>query len=124
MANAKEINQVVEAFELWRHNRGSRKSPTPQALRKQAVDLLEHCTYSNVTSMLRISGSQLKQWRESVKPSQTNHDFIQLPARSEAQHSINKHPIIELRLCNGAALTFAGQISQALLVTMIQEAKP
>ena len=41
MANAKEIHQVVEAFELWRHNRGTRKSPTPQALRKQAVDLLE-----------------------------------------------------------------------------------
>jgi hypothetical protein len=123
MANAKEINQVVEAFELWRHNRGSRKPPTPQALRKQAVDLLEHCTYSNVTSMLRTSGSQLKQWRESVKPSQTNHDFIQLPARSEAHHIVNKHPKIELRFCNGTALNFSGEITQALLVTMIQEAK-
>jgi hypothetical protein len=54
MANSKEINQVVEAFELWRNNRGSRKSPTPQALRKQAIDLLEHCSCSKVTSMLRI----------------------------------------------------------------------
>jgi hypothetical protein len=123
MANSKEINQVVEAFELWRNNRGSRKSPTPQALRKQAIDLLEHCSCSKVTSMLRISGSQLKQWRESVKPNETTHDFIRLPVQNEAQHSVNKHPIIEIRLCNGAALTFAGQISQALLVAMIQEAK-
>ncbi len=123
MANSKEINQVVEAFELWRNNRGSRKSPTPQALRKQAIDLLEHCSCSKVTSMLRISGSQLKQWRESVKPSQTNHDFIQLPARSEAHHIVNKHPKIELRFCNGTALNFSGEITQALLVTMIQETK-
>jgi hypothetical protein len=71
MTNAKEKNQVVEAFELWRHNRGSRQSPTLQALRKQAVDLLEHCSCSKVTSLLRICGSQLKQWREFVKSSQT-----------------------------------------------------
>ena len=50
MTNAKEINQVVQAFELWRHNRGSRRSPTPQALRKQAVDLLAHYSSSKVTT--------------------------------------------------------------------------
>jgi hypothetical protein len=123
MTNAKKINQVVEAFELWRHNRGSRQSPTPQALRKQAIGLLEHCSCSKVTSLLRISGSQLKQWRESVKPSQTNHDFIRLPAQSEADHIVNEHPRIELRFCNGTALTFSGEITQAFLVTMIQESK-
>ena len=124
MANAKEINQVVEAFELWRYNRGSRKSPTPQALRKQAVDLLEHCSSSKITSLLRISGSQLKHWRESVKPSQTNHDFIRLPAQNAAEHIVNEHPRVELRFCNGTALNFSGEITQALLVTIIQEAKP
>ena len=123
MANAKEIHQVVEAFELWRHNRGCRKSPTPQALRKKAVDLLEHCSSSKVTSMLRLSGSQLKQWRESVKTSQTNHDFIHLPAQNEAHHIVNEHPRIELRFCNGTALNFSGEMTQALLVTFIQEAK-
>ena len=123
MANVKEIHQVVEAFELWRHNRGTRKSPTPQALRKQAVDLLERCSSSKVTSLLHISGSQLKQWRESFKPSQTNHDFIHLPAQSQADHIVNEQPRIELCFCNGAALTFSGQISQALLVAMIKETK-
>jgi len=118
MANAKEINQVVEAFELWRKNRGSRRSPTPQTLRKQAINLLEHCSCSQVISMLRISGSQLKQWRGSFEVNQTSHDFIRLPVQNEAQYSVNEHPIIELRLCNGAALTFAGQISQTLLVAM------
>jgi hypothetical protein len=55
--------------------------------------------------MLRISGSQLKQWRESVKPNQTNHDFMRLPSQGEAHHIVNEHPTIELRLCNGAAGT-------------------
>ena len=123
MANSTKIDQVVEAFSLWRNNRGSRKSPTPQALRKQTIDLLEHYSCSKVTAMLRISGSQLKQWRESFEANQTSHDFIRLPVQSEAQHSVNQHPRIELCLCNGAALTFSGEISQALLVAMIQEAK-
>ena len=123
MTNAKEINQVIEAFELWRHNRGSRRATTPQALRKQAVDLLEHYSSSKVTSILRISGSQLKQWREFVKPSQINHDFIQLPEQTEEHHIVNEHPRIELRFCNGTALNFSGEITHALLVTMIQEAK-
>ena len=123
MENAKEINQVVNAFELWRANRGSRKSPTPQALRQQAIDLLEHCSSSKVTSMLRISGSQLKQWRESVKQQQTNQDFIRLPVQDQQQHKVSEHPSIVLRLCNGATLTFSGEVSQTLLVAMIKEAK-
>ena len=113
MTNAKEINQVVQAFELWRHNRGSRRFPTPQALRKQAVDLLAHYSSSKVTSMLRLSGSQLKQWRESLKPNQTHLDFIPLPVQYEAQNSVHPPPTIELRLCNGAVLTFSGEVSTA-----------
>jgi hypothetical protein len=48
-------------------------------------------------SMLRISGSQLKQWRESVKPNETSQDFIRLPVQDETHHIVNRHPIIELR---------------------------
>ena len=123
MANAKEINQVVAAFELWRKNRGSRKTPTPQALRQQAINLLEHCSSSKVTSMLRISGSQLKRWRGSVKPNQTSQDFIRLPVQDQAQHRVSEIPSIVLRLCNGATLTFSNEVSQTMLVAMIKEAK-
>lgn len=87
------------------------------------INLLEHCSCRKVTSVLRISGSQLKQWRESFEVNQTSHDFIRLSVQNKALHSVNEHPIIEFRLCNGGALTFAGQISQALLVAMIQEVK-
>jgi hypothetical protein len=123
MENSTEINRVVAAFDLWRNNRGSRRSPIPLNLRRQAIDLLEHCSSSKITSMLRISGSQLKQWREAVKPNQISPDFIRLPVQNEALHRVNELPKIELRLCNGAVLTFLGEISQPLLVTMIQEAK-
>ena len=123
MANPKKLNQVVNAFELWRANRGSRKTPTPQALRQQAIDLLEHCSSSKVTSMLRISGSQLKQWRQSAEPIQTTPDFIHLPVHNDVPGVVDTHPKIELRLGNGAALTFSGEISPALLVAMIKEAK-
>jgi hypothetical protein len=50
------------------------------------INLLEHCSCSEVTSVLRISGSQLKQWQESFEVNQTSHDFIRLPVQNEAQH--------------------------------------
>lgn len=124
MANTKEITQVVNAFELWRNSRSSRRTSTPQALRKQAIDLLEQYSSSKVSSMLRISGSQLKQWRESaVEPNETRPDFIRLPEQAKVTCVVNAYPKIELRLCNGVALTFSGDISQAMLVAMIKEAK-
>jgi hypothetical protein len=123
MAIAKKINQIVEAFELWRKNRVSRRSATPQALRQQAVELLEHCSSSKVTAMLRISGTQLKQWREAVEPSPTSSDFIRLPGQGAREPVANDHLSVELRLCNGAALTLSGDISQALLVAMLQEVR-
>jgi hypothetical protein len=54
---------------------------TPEHLRQQAVLLLEHYASSTITSALRISGAQLKQWREVLLPANT--DFVSLPLTNQ-----------------------------------------
>ncbi|MCP4985317.1 MAG: hypothetical protein GY928_04370 [Colwellia sp.] len=61
MPNQEQLSIVVTAFAHWRSNRNGRQVPTPNALREQAVALLNHYSSSQITSSLRISGSQLKQ---------------------------------------------------------------
>jgi hypothetical protein len=73
--------------------------------------------------MLRISDTQLKQWREAVEPCPTSSYFIRLAVQGVREPLANDHLSVELRLCNGAALTLSGDISQAFLVAMIQEVR-
>jgi hypothetical protein len=60
MPKQDQLSIVVTAFEYWRSNRNGRQVPTPTALREQTVELLNHYSSSQITSALRISGSQLK----------------------------------------------------------------
>ncbi|AZG35451.1 MULTISPECIES: hypothetical protein [Shewanella] len=79
MSNSDLLSTLSTAFECWRSNRNGRQVPTPNTLREQAVGLLEHYSSSKITSVLRISGSQLKQWRNSISPPVNNPQFVHLP---------------------------------------------
>ena len=79
MSNQDQLTTVVTAFEHWRSNRNGRKVPTPLPLREQTVALLNYYSSSQITSALRISGSQLKQWRISTAPTETIPQFVHLP---------------------------------------------
>ena len=83
MSNRDQLSNVVAAFEQWRETRFSRKAPTPKPLRKKAVALKSHYSSSRITSALRISGSQLKQWSEEGKDLEQTVDFVQLPVSLE-----------------------------------------
>ncbi|MGL4712829.1 MAG: hypothetical protein ACRCWP_09835, partial [Shewanella sp.] len=66
MSTSDLLSTLTTAFECCRSIRDSSQTPTPNTLREQAVGLLEHYSSSKITSALRISGGQLKQWRNSV----------------------------------------------------------
>ncbi|MGL1959078.1 MAG: hypothetical protein OCD00_17395 [Colwellia sp.] len=55
------------------------KCQPPNALREQAVALLKYYSSSKITSALRISGGQLKQWKNSVSSPENTPQFVQLP---------------------------------------------
>ena len=91
-----------------------RQVATPNHLRQQAVLLLEHCSSSSITYALRISGTQLKQWRELWTPAKT--EFVSLPIMNESAGAPQR---LELRLHNGVQLSLSGDLSSSLIVDMI-----
>jgi hypothetical protein len=116
MSNQDQLSTVVSAFEHWRSNRNGRQVPTPTALREQAVALLNHYSSSQITSALRISGSQLKQWRNSVATTETKPQFVHLPiSGSPTQYSVK----VELCFASGEQMNLSGAVNSDMLISLI-----
>ena len=123
MSNQDQISKVVAAFEQWRETRISRKTATPKPLRKKAVALKSHYSSSQITSALRISGTQLKQWSEEGKALEQTVDFVQLPVSFDHQTDQiqNTELKLELSFTQGEQLRLSGQVTTTLLATLIKE---
>lgn len=116
MQNQDLLSTVVTAFEQWRNNRRGRQVPTPTALREQTVALLNHYSSSKITAALRISGSQLKQWQNSVKLCEQTTQFVHLPiSPSLNQPAIN----VELRFTQGDEMSLSGVVDTHLIISLI-----
>ena len=116
MPNQDQLPTVVTAFEHWRSNRNGRQVPTPTALREQAVALLHHYSSSQIISALRISGSQLKQWRNSAAPTETKTQFIHLPLSTSPTQSSVK---VELCFASGVQMHLSGVVNSDMLVSLV-----
>lgn len=116
MPNKDQLSTVVSAFEHWRSNRNDRQVPTPIALREQAVSLLNNYSSSQITSALRISGSQLKQWRNSAVSTETQPQFVHLPISISPTQSAVK---VELCFASGDQMHLSGLINSDMLVSLI-----
>jgi hypothetical protein len=120
MSTSDPLSTLTTAFECWRSNRNSRQAPTPNTLREQAVGLLEHYSSSKITSALRISGGQLKQWRNSVNPQLSPHRFVHLPiSTSSAQTTFN----VALQFAHGDIMTLSGVDDPQIIISLIRALK-
>ena len=120
MPNPEQLSSVIAAFEQWRHNKKERQASTPAPLRQQAVALLDNYASSKITSALRISGTQLKNWAESLTVANKPDPFVHLPLSSNGQpNSLN----LQLHFRHGEQLILSGDISLSMLTAMIQEMK-
>ncbi len=115
MLNQDQLSIVVTAFEHWRSNRNGRQVPTPTALRQQAVALFNHYSSSQITSALRISGSQLKQWRNIIASTETTPQFVHLPISSPPTQSVN----IELCFASGDQMHLSGVVDSNMLISLV-----
>jgi hypothetical protein len=88
MSTPDQIPTVVTTFEHCRNNRNVRQVPTPTYLHEQVVALLDYYSSSQITSALKISGSQLKQWRNNAEPTGTNPQFVHLPISNSPKHGL------------------------------------
>ncbi len=116
MSNQDQLSTLVTAFEHWRSKRNGRQVPTPSTLREQAVELLNHYSSSQITTALRISGSQLKQWRNSVVPDEEKSQFVHLPlSTSPTQPSVK----VELCFASGDQMHLSGLVDSDMLASLI-----
>lgn len=109
------------AFQQWRHSRSHRCAKTPLALRKQAVALLEFHSRAIITSTLKLSGNNFKNWTEAFSPSSVSHDvsFVALEPLTTQPAALN----LTLDMANGCQLRLSGDISPALLIALTQGAR-
>ncbi len=115
-----KLSTVVTAFESWRNNRNGRQVSTPITLREQAVSLLNNYSSSKITSALRISGSQLKQWKNALIPPEQTPQFVHLPILpSPTQVHLN----VELRFASGDQMCISGGIDRDMITAFIGEMK-
>ena len=115
-----QLSRVIAAFEQWRRNKKGRQVPTPAPLRQQAVALLDNHSSSKITSALRISDTQLKNWTESLQTDNKPDPFVHLPLSANPQ---DKSLNLVLHFRHGEQLTLSGDISLSLITAMIQEMK-
>lgn len=120
MSNQNQLTTAVEAFEQWRNHRIGRQVRTPSALREQAALLLNDYSSSKITSALKISGAQLKQWRSAPELSEPTPQFVALPKLTPV---INEHSSVELLFSNGDKLCLSADISLNVLTAIIREIK-
>ena len=109
--------EVQNAFKQWRANRSSSAEKTPQQLRNLAVSLLTQYSSAKITTALRISGANLKLWRNEITTEPP--EFIELAPAASAEPALN-HLDLSLQLNNGRQLSLSGNISPALLTALVE----
>ncbi len=118
MQNNNPLSNLVTAFEQWREKRIKGKDLVPQSLRSQAVALKRNYSTGRITSALKISGGQFKQWCEVLHPAKKTIDFVPLPTLDiEKQKNLK----LQLYFPDDTQLCLSGDISEALLSTLIRE---
>jgi hypothetical protein len=120
MKNHDPLSTLIAAFALWREKRTKGRDPIPQSLRSQAVALLPNYSKGKITSALKISGGQFKQWCETFNPPKQVIDFVPLPTLEFKKPT---QLTLELSFTNGTQLCLSGNISAQLLSTLIQESR-
>ncbi|WP_057830333.1 hypothetical protein [Colwellia sp. TT2012] len=110
------LSTLVTVFEYWRSNRNGRQVPTPVILREQAIALLNHYSSSQITSALKISGRQLKQWRKCVASTETKPQFVHLPISTSPTQSSVK---VERCFASGDQMNLSGAVNAELLISLI-----
>ena len=120
MKNSDQLSITATAFDQWREKRVYPRERIPLALRQQAVLLYKNYSSSQITTALKISGTQLNQWKTLLAPKDEHSEFVHLPSPNASSiEPLN----LSLSFANGATIVLSGDLSSTLIATIIQEVK-
>jgi len=112
------LDSVSSAFNQWRETRRSQKTAVPDALREQAIELLNHYKPSHVIASLKINHSMLKRWR-GIGSSSNTTTFVPLTTNTSNQPMIST---LEMTLQNlsGSEMRVKGELTPAQLAHFVR----
>lgn len=115
-----ELSALAAEFKAWRTQRPSRRTPIPDALRHEAVSLLDRCRRSHVIKALGINSTTLKAWQSLEVATEEQPLFVPLSIASTSEAA--QPPSLELTLSNraGQKVILQGSFSAAQLALVAQ----
>lgn len=92
-----ELDALATEFGAWRAQRPSRRTPTPTALRYNAVALLKMCRPTHITQALGINHTMLRAWQDEpcAAPSHTAFVPLDVPRASSGEPVLTVRPTVE-----------------------------
>lgn len=117
-AQSSALSALAVKLNTWRSQRTSRRTPIPEPLRQQAVELLAHYPRTQIITTLGINSAMLKAWEGSV--SATQPQFVSIDLADSAQPS--EQPPLELTLANnrGQQITLQGAFSHSQMALVMR----
>ena len=123
---ATSIDAVASAFESWLKVRPCSRTRTPEALRRQIINLLECHSRKDVVAKLGISITTLNRWLKAERPhADSSHtEFISLPTPLVRDLSSSQACESDLHLTlkypSGIELRLQGSITTQHLSAVVQ----
>lgn len=102
---------LVADFNALRKQKAQISTPVPDSLRQRAISLLDDHQTGQVTTALRITVSQLTQWRQALQFDDPT-SFVEITSQA-----FTPQPSINLELCfaSGEQMNLCGVNNQTLL---------
>lgn len=105
------LSTLAADFNTWRKQKTKISTPVPDSLRQRAISLLDDHQTGQVTTALRITASQLTQWRLALQLDDPT-SFVEITSQAcTPQPSIN----LELCFASGEQMNLFGVNNQTLL---------
>jgi len=125
MQNNPTLKSVADAFHEWRSNRKGGSNRTPEHLKQQALELLEHHRVSHVIDALGLNSTTIKAWknkRDGHSDIAQDVTFVTLPSViSDTPNDARADRLqITLRINHGAKITISGAVSPVQLTAIVQ----
>jgi hypothetical protein len=113
------LQSLTEAFAHWRKTRSHIRSPVPQDLRRQVIDLLDQHTASRIVEATGIRYNMLRRWQQDLCPVQTDSAFVALPLLKKGV-APTPDSSITVSLASGQQVTLQGLFSPEQLTALMR----
>lgn len=132
---SRELDQLADAFTLWRRTRVAATGATPARLRRRAVALTSVHRVATIARALGINPSAIERWSVDANAVCTSSApaFVALPSSTDEEimqgaaplmPGASERPELVLRWPGGAELVARGEVPRATVAAILEAFAP